>query len=188
VFDDGVARPMNGSPSRLYEVTRVAVGPPGYIYGYDNGSSAFTLTVYSVDTTGTTFLSATQGLIDGFEGFLLYDRNSLFSYHGEVIDVSSPTQPVRAGQFAYAGEVAVRDASEVFMLTDEVLPFTLRRLDRATFTQIAAVELPAGVLAATSLFNNLVYVGGDELVFLTYGDNNAHNVCVAHVPPLVATP
>jgi hypothetical protein len=193
VFDDGVARPMTGSLP-LDAVSRIALGPPGYVFGYDSIDSGFTLTVYSVGPTGATFLSSTSGLITGFEGFLVYDSNRLFSFFGEVVDVSVPAQPVLAGQFAYRGAVAVRDASHVFMLAPTAFastfasPNMLQLLDSTTFTQVAAVPLPADVIPATNVFPNFVYVGGDTLVFLAVGDNNTHVVCLAHVPPLFSTP
>jgi hypothetical protein len=187
VFDDGVARPTIGTSSN--HVSRVTVGPPGYIFGYESFSSGFWLNVYSVSAAGAALLSSSGGLISGYEGFLLYDRSRLFSFYGEVVDVSTPSHPTRAGVFDYAGAVAIRDAGHALMLTPAYLigqnGQTLRLLDTTTFTQLASVPLPPNMIPATSTFTDLVYVGGDELVFLAEDFSNAHVVYIAHVPPLV---
>ena len=65
-----------------------------------------------------------------------------------------------------AGSIAVRDATHVFMASPSFLigggnAQQLRLFDTTTFTQVASVTVPANLIPATSMFTNLVYLGGD---------------------------
>ena len=188
VFDDGVPRPTITS-SRDATASRLAVGPPGYVFGYDSLSSGFGLSVFTVAASGITLLSEHSGLIGGFEGFLVYDHGHLFSFYGEVVDVSDPTKPVRSGKFSHAGAIAVRDANHVFMASPAFLigedVQKLRLYDTTTLTEVASVTVPANLIPATSMFTDLVYLGGDALAFIVDDYDNSNAVFIAHVPSLV---
>jgi hypothetical protein len=138
--------------------SRLTGGPPGYLFGFNDQHTGFEFYSIAVDATGLT-QTEHKGLIDGFDSDIVYGPGYVLSTSGEVVDVSTPTMPVRVGKFAHAGLIAQQTAQgRVVMLSAVQSPssssselLVLRQLDLATFRQNK--ELPvSGTYAGTRAF------------------------------------
>jgi hypothetical protein len=185
VIDDGVARPTIHTQSFI---TKLEVGPSGTLFGYDGMSSAYTFYSFAITASGVTQLSAQEGLMGVFQNDMHYYQGRIYADQGEVIDVSDPTNPIRAGKFDFNGFVAPRSANRVLMLTAGTLTTTaqLRILDSGTFTQVASLSLGSGAGGITQL-SNLVYLGDDGVAFLSPTSVGTGNVYIFR-SPLIASP
>jgi len=183
VMDDGVAR-ATIDDSR-YFTSKLAAGPAGILFGYDGMSSAYTFTSYSVTADGVTLLAAREGLLGVYQNDIHYYQGRIYADWGEVLDVSDPAHPLRAGKFAFNGIVTPRSTTRVLMLAQGKTSLELKILDAQAFTQIAA--LPLGTKVGNSTFGiaDLVYLGGDAVAFLS--TSGARGVFILH-SPAIATP
>ncbi len=146
LLDDGVARAPAGSGHT--GASRLTAGPSGYLFGFNNLHTGFGL--YSIAITPSGLSQAEhQGLVAGFDTDIVYADGLLFATSGEVVDVSAPSAPVRAGRLPAAGalypDVA---AGQVWVVSgtsyysyDQAAVGKLTQLDLETFTVKASSEL-----------------------------------------------
>jgi hypothetical protein len=190
VLDDGVPRPTDAE-TRV-PASRLAAGQAGFVYGFNDHDSGADFTSFAVSAAGATQIAALEGLFGSFQSDILYDSGRVYGRFGEVVDVSDPTKPIRAGQFAFNGALAVRDPGHLLMLSPTFLmissdgPQVLRVLDTSTFTQITNVPLPDSLIPATSDFRDLVYLGGDGVAFLSEDGNNRGILCILHAQAILS--
>ncbi len=173
VFDDGVPR---ATTATVNWARRLCLGPSGYIFGYDGYSSGDLFTSFAVSGAGTTVVKSVTGLIGGaIQSDIIYAQPRVYAYYGEVIDVSLPASPSRAGTFDFNGAIGVRDSTHLLMMSPvyfNVSSPTVRLLDATTFTQTASVTLPWDVDLLSSTFLDLAYLGGNRLAVVgDYGSS-----------------
>ena len=187
ILDDGVARPTTDA-SALF-IDKLAAGPAGTLLGYDGASSGSTFASYAISASGVTLLSARQGLMDVFQNDIHYYQGRIYADWGEVIDVSNPALPVRAGKYAWNGLVTARSNHRVMMLTQGagVDSLLLRILETDNFTQVAALAVGVG-FSGTLAAADLVYIGGDGVAFLSPGNEAHHNVFIFRSAAIGAPP
>jgi hypothetical protein len=101
-LDDGVARPMRIGSASAPSV--LALGPAGRVWGFNGADTGFEFSVISVDSAGLA-MAKFVGLISGMYTDIAYADGLVFASSGDVVDVSSPTLPVRAGTFQQQGAV-----------------------------------------------------------------------------------
>jgi hypothetical protein len=163
-FDDGVPRSTSASVNLAM---RLCLGPAGYVFGYDGYSSGDLFTSFAVSSAGVTVVKSAGGLVDTIQNEIIYVPPRVYAYYGEVVDVSSPASPVRAGKFDFIGAIGVRDAGHLLMMSPGIYTSisdpTLRVLDTTTFTQTASVTVPWNIDDESSTFRDLVYLGGNRL-------------------------
>lgn len=169
VLDDGVAR-MTKTRGHT-GASRMVVGPTGWLFGYNNLHTGFGFYAVTVAATGVT-QTEHSGLVGGFDTDIVYAANRVYATSGEVVDVSSPAKPVRAGKFGFAGQVIPRPAQSRVLMISGASTFdrtnaTLRVLDPSTFTQVTSATITGvseeRVWAAVDL-------GGDTVAFLSSAD------------------
>jgi len=168
ILDDEVARPSmtNGSLS----ISELAAGPSGTLFGFNAVSSAFTFASYAISTSGVTLLSSQDGLMGTFYDGIHYYQDRVYADSGEVIDVSDPTNPVRAGRFDFSGLVTPLSPSRMLILTDSAIPGLLELLilDSGTFAPVASLSFDSGLDGGSvSNFSDLIYLGDDGVAFLS---------------------
>jgi hypothetical protein len=141
ILDAGVPRPNRAT--RASPGNPVA-GPPGYLFAFDNSSTAFEFSTIRVEQDGASQF-VNRGLIDGFDTRIYYDDGYVLASSGQVLDVRSPKSPVRSGTFTYAGELVPHvEDSRVVMLSYAKEPdisstyaamneLVLRRLELSAF-------------------------------------------------------
>jgi hypothetical protein len=162
-FDDGVPRATTATVSWA---RRLCLGPPGYVFGYDGYSSGDLFTSFAVSSAGVTVVKSGTGLVDTIQNDIIYVPPRVYAYYGEVVDVSSPANPSRAGTFDFNGAIGVRDSTHLLMVSPvyfNVSSPTVRLLDTTTFTQTASVTLPWDVDLLSTTFLDLAYLGGNRL-------------------------
>ena len=169
VLDDGVARAMKTGGHT--GASRLVAGQTGWLFGFNNLHTGFGFYALAVSSTGLT-QTEHQGLVNGFDTDIVYAANRVYATSGEVVDVSNPATPRRAGKFGFAGLVLPRPtANRVFMLgggdSFDRTEARLRVLDPVTFTQLTSA--PVTGLMQERVFD-LVDLGGDTLAFLSGGD------------------
>ncbi|HVU50169.1 MAG TPA: hypothetical protein VHL80_05765 [Polyangia bacterium] len=187
IFDDGVPR-ASVDMSRL-TISRLAAGPAGTLFGYDSADSAYTFASYTVSAAGVTLLASQQGLLGGFQNDIHYNGGRIYGDWGEVVDVSTPAQPVRVGKFAFTGVITTRSANRMLMLTDDPRSsgLLLRVLETDNFTQVAALPI-AGEFGGPLSFGSLVYLGGDGVAFLDSDGANRDWLYIFRAPAIAAPP
>ena len=167
VLDDGVARPTmtNGALS----ISALAPGPSGTLFGLDTVGSAFTFASFAIAASGVTVLTSQQGLMGNFYDVIHYYQGRIYADTGEVVDVSDPTNPVRAGQFDYSGLVAPLSPTRTLMLASgPILDFLqVLILDSGNFNPVASLPFDTGIDGGTiSGYSDLIYLGDDGVAFL----------------------
>ena len=168
VLDDGVARPTmtNGTLS----ISELALGPSGTLFGLDTVNSAFTFASYAISASGVTVLASQEGLMGNFYDVIHYHQGRVYADTGEVVDVSDPTNPVRAGKFDFNGFVAPLSPNRTLMLTSGPIPdyVQLLILENNNFTPVASLPFDSGIDGGNvSCFSDLVYLGDDGVAFLS---------------------
>jgi hypothetical protein len=187
ILDSGVARPTIDA-SRLF-ISKLAAGPAGTLFGYDGMSSAYTFASYTITSDGIALLSAQEGLMGVYQNDIHYYQGRVYADWGEVIDVSAPTNPVRAGKFDFNGLVAPRSSNRILMLTAGVLTdaLELRILDSGTFTQVASLSLGTSFSDGITSASDLVYLGDDGVAFLSPGNALPQGLYIFR-SPMIGTP
>jgi hypothetical protein len=192
VLDDGVARPTVANAGTL-SISELVAGPTGFLFGYDGVSSASTFASYAISTSGVTRLSAQQGLANTFSARIHDYLGRVYVDSGEVIDVSDPTNPVRAGKFDFSGLVAPLSPTRMLMLTSGTVLDYLQVLilDSGTFTPVASLPFDSGIDGGTinAGYSDLVYLGDDGIAFL--GPSNlgvTGQVLYIFRSPMIAAP
>lgn len=177
VIDDGVARPdrTDGHTG----ASRLTSGPPGFLFGFNNLHTGYGFYALRVSENGLTQIEH-DGLLSGFDTDIVYANGKVFATSGEVVDVSEPSAPTRAGEFAYDGLVVYDDdRDDVVMLSCEKPSnygycsldggdMTLRLLDVDTFTQAGRQSLGLS-LGRTS---HLVKLDADTFAFIGRGPDD----------------
>jgi hypothetical protein len=170
VLDDGVPRPTQ---TRGHTgASRLTSGPEGYLFGYNNLHTGYEFWSITVDDEGLT-QEEFRDLVSGFSTDIVYEDGYVFATSGELVDVSDPTLPVRAGQFTYSGLIVPDvDNGVAWMLsagdsfpssTDDMM---LRLLEIETVTQLTAYPVEAATEAAPSRF---VRTSANTFAYLSAG-------------------
>lgn len=184
ILDDGVAR-ATIDDSR-YSINELAAGPPGILFGYEGGSSQATFTSYAVTTGGVSLLSAQEGLAGGSSNDIHYYQGRIYVDSGEVLDVSVPAHPTRAGKFSFSGLITPRSPTRMLMLAAGKGGLELKILDVEAFTQLTALPLGNKLGSSTSSIADLVYLGGDAVAFLV--NSGTGGVFILHAPAIATPP
>ena len=167
-FDDGVSR---ATTATVNWAKRLCLGPSGYVFGYDGNSSGDLFTSFAVSSTGVTVVKSAVGLVDTIQNDIIWVPPRVYAYFGEVVDVSSPANPVRAGKFNFVGAIGVRDSGHLLMMSpgiyNSTLNPTLRLLDTTTFTQTASVTVPWDIDEESTSFLDLAYLGGNRMAVVS---------------------
>lgn len=169
VLDDGVLRPVQ-LPGHT-GASRLTGGPPGFLFGFNEGSSGFQFYSIKVAADGLT-KTEFASLVSGYNNDIIYGNNLVFGMNGEVVDVKDPTKPTKAGVLPYKGAILpTTNPNRVLMVTprdfgDTKKSATLRLLDVTTFTQISWVALPA---VEQERIWSLVPAGNNKVAFLGGG-------------------
>ena len=166
VVDSGVARP-DQTPGHT-GASRLTGGPAGWVFGFNDLHTGFGF--YSLRVTETGLASTEhEDLIPGFYTDIVYADGRVYATSGEVVNVSNPSSPTRAGEFAFAGDAILPLAPEPRLLmlsADFGSPAVLRLLDTETFAQIDEVTYPD--LDIEEAFD-LVSTDGESLAFIGSG-------------------
>ncbi|HVZ86527.1 MAG TPA: hypothetical protein VHG72_06140, partial [Polyangia bacterium] len=189
VLDDGVARPTvaNGRLS----TSVLAPGPAGTLFGLDAVDSGFTFASYAINASGVTLLGSQEGLMGNFYDVIHYYQGRVYSDTGEVVDVSDPTNPVRAGKFDYSGLVAPMSPTRTLMLASgPIIDFLqLLILDNDNFTPVASLPFDSGIDGGTiSGFSDLIYLGDDGVAFLGTTSGGTDKLWILRSPVIGAPP
>lgn len=142
IVDSGVAR-MTQAPGHT-GASRLTNGPAGYLFGFNNLHTGYGFYTLTVAPTGVTQVEH-SGLVSG-SADIVYRDNLVFATSGEVVDVSEPEAPIRAGVFAFDGPVLpIGDGKTLMLCVGEGGSSNpvLHRLDTATFTSVASLEINA---------------------------------------------
>ncbi len=180
IVDDGVARAVKTAGHT--GASRLTAGPDGWLFGFNNLHTGFGFYPLSVTASGVTSTEF-DDLVSGFSTDITFAGDRVFATSGEVVDVSVPSAPTKAGTFAYSGAAlhVSADGAEVLMLsvsfgTDP----TLRWLDPQTFTQLGSVTY-SGLTNDDAV--DLVSTDGEALAFSTgEGFNNTPQVVLLQNP------
>jgi YVTN family beta-propeller protein len=187
ILDDGVARPMIDA-SRLF-VSKLASGPPGMLFGYNGVSSGYDFATYTIGPQGVTLQATRQGLMGVYQNDIHYHQGRVYADQGEVIDVSDPARPIRAGKFAFAGLITAGSSDRMLMLTAGRSQghLQLRILETGNFTQVASLSLGTSFRDSSSAAE-LVYLGGDGVAFLSPANDGTKDVFIFRSPMIAAAP
>lgn len=193
IIDSGNPRP-NGTPGHT-GASRLAAGPPGYLFGFNDLSTGFQFFSIAIDEMGAT-QTEFRGLIDGFSTDIVYGADHVLATNGQVLDVSSPDTPVRAGTFPFSGLIVAEAASSGPVMLSSAIAgsssssssasnlLVLRRLNLETFLQDREVPI-AGRFANV---RNFVEVRPGLFAFVEFADSfssESGRVYVVSAPEIV---
>jgi len=183
VFDDGVARANHAGGN----ADRVAIGPPGYVFGENTQTTGYDFTSFAITDAGAQMVADVQGLMQSNVDDIVYWYSRVYGYWGEATDVSDPTKPKRAGKFDFQGAITGRDATHLLMMSWSSLlgadtPQAIRVLDTTTFTQTASMTVPTTLLTNATFMLDLCYLGGDRAAFLTLDYSSANRLFFIETP------
>jgi hypothetical protein len=87
IFDSGVMR-ANAQPYPYNDSSSIGFGSdPNTLYGYDNTDSGFSLVRMTIDATGIApSLAVADGVIHGFNTWIVTDGDTVFSTSGAAVD------------------------------------------------------------------------------------------------------
>lgn len=170
VLDEGVPRAM--SVTRTLTVASYLIsGTSSHLFA-SSLSNVGILSLSSAGVTNQWFLGLVdpESIYPPWVGIAVHVSGRLYFSHGQVLDVTNPTEPLQEGRFAFEGMVAARDPKRLLMLSTFATRRApiLRLLDTETFTQIASIELPGQIVSGRSQLTNFLYVGADAVAFLRY--------------------
>ncbi len=147
VMDSGVPRPKH-----VGNLSKLATGPAGYVFGYNDLDTGYDFAPLALDASGPTATDV-EGLIDGFGTEITYDTGYVFASSGQVLDVSTPSSPVRAGTFDYQGDLVPHAKDEKVVMLSYSPPadtfstdhgtntLALRELDLSAFREVFETPL-----------------------------------------------
>jgi DNA-binding beta-propeller fold protein YncE len=145
VLDDGVPRPTR-SPDHS-GASRIAIGPAGYLFGYDQDISDGRFYPLAVSSSGVAHIGpGFVGLLTCCKAEISYDPDGfVYSSSGHIVSVSDPEAPVSAGVFPFAGPILPLPQSDrALMVSTEAAapsPFVLRTLSTSGVSQIGSRPL-----------------------------------------------
>ncbi|WP_437530124.1 hypothetical protein WME79_49120 [Sorangium sp. So ce726] len=163
IVDSGVARP-DQTPGHT-GASRLTGGPTGWVFGYNNLHTGYGFYSLKVTETGLTSTEH-EDLISGFDTDIVYADGRVYATSGEIVNVSNPSSPTKAGEFAYSGSAVLPLAPEPRLLmlsVDFSDPAVLRLLDTETFAQVDAVTYPDLDIEDAV---DLVSIDGESLAFI----------------------
>jgi DNA-binding beta-propeller fold protein YncE len=168
IFDEGVAR--LGQPSSLSGASRLTSGPPGVLFGSDDETTAFSFGSFSVGASGLQILGGGPSFVSGFGTDIRYDTDGfVYATSGQVVDVSVPESPRRAGVFPYRGAVWPQPDSDLALMVSlgngDYGPLVLRKLDSSSFAQVSSRVL-GDAHAEFHYVQDALLSGSDALVFI----------------------
>jgi hypothetical protein len=148
IVDSGNPRPKKTSGHT--GASLMVAGPPGYLFGFNDQHTGFEFYTLVVDAMGVT-QTEHGGLISGFNAEIFSVGSNVISSGGEVVDVSKPNAPIRAGKFTQQGLVLPHvDPTKAIMLstlagnastTSGSNRLVLRKLNLQTFREDSEVPL-----------------------------------------------
>jgi YVTN family beta-propeller protein len=142
IIDDGVPRPQQ-TPGHT-GASQLTGGPAGWLFGFNNLHTGFGFYSLQISPMGLTSTEH-DSLVSGFYTDIVYAGDRVYATSGEIVNVSNPAAPKKAGQFAFAGSAVVplTTMPRLLMLSvDFIGPVTLRYLNTDTFTQVDSVTFP----------------------------------------------
>jgi hypothetical protein len=165
IVDDGVARPEQ-LPGHT-GASRLTGGPDGWLFGFNNQHTGFEFFAVGVTPTG---VNATEhvDLVSGFYTDIVYAAGRVYATSGEVVNVSTPSAPKKAGQFSFSGTAVLPFVSEarLMMLSAGFSePARLRLLDTDTFALVDEADLGVQLEWAVDLAAVDKAAGGRVLAF-----------------------
>jgi hypothetical protein len=185
VIDDGAPRMLT---TRGHTgASRLTAGPDGYVFGYNNLHTGYGFYSIAVAADGVTQTEHSD-LVNGFSTDIAYGDGYVYASSGEVVDVSDPAAPRRAGVFAMSGAVLPRPGDRALMVANDGTlggPLTLHLLDTTTFTALESHPLGDSTVSYEQV-TSLVHLDPGILAFLAgdrFGDDSA--VYVLDDPELV---
>jgi hypothetical protein len=142
IVDNGVPRPKKTSGHT--GASRLTGGPAGWLCGFNNLHTGFGFYSLKINADG---LASTEydDLVGGFSTDIVYATGRVYATSGEVVDVSNPASPTKAGEFAFDGDAVLPLGAEprLLMLSAGFSgPLTLRYLNTDTFSQISSETYP----------------------------------------------
>jgi hypothetical protein len=166
VLDDGVPR---GTALHV-SATRVAAGPGEVVFGFNDQSTGFEFSVFSLSPSGFTSTSF-NNLVSDFNNDLVYSDadQRVYANSGDVVNVSDPANPIRTPGFSTFGSLALLPgAPRALMLQGP--PYnggvSLLLLDTILFVARSSVTWPSVPEGTTW---DLRLVGSDTVAFLASG-------------------
>jgi hypothetical protein len=175
VLDDGNPRPKN-IDSGVARPTTLCAGTGDHVFAY-NGV-AFDFSSIRLDSEGAT-ANGFKGLVGGFNTELAYLDGRVYASSGDVVDVSDPDAPRRAGKFPMEGSVLPLAKRRVLMLGQNSNSgknlLVVHTLNAESFTLISSATVAAPPLGRIgSQFRDLQRIGPD-LAFIA-GQNTETKV------------
>ena len=151
IYDDGVPRLTESNTFTGGEVI-ASSGTATALYGYDNETTAYEFTRYTIDSSGITLLDSTNSLMSGFGVDITFDEGNglVYATSGATVDPGTSTgTPSLVGTFSLPaqGLSVVPDSAlgRVFFLTQNPLTpttATITAYDQKTFTPIGSLNIP----------------------------------------------
>jgi hypothetical protein len=147
VMDQGTPRTKHVS-----DFSKLTPGPEGYVFAYNDLSTGYDFATLTLDESGPA-ANVVRGLIDGFDVEITYDAGYVFASSGQVLDVSAPDSPVRAGTFAYEGPLvphaerqkvvmlSYSPPADLFSTDGGTNTLTLRELDLSAYRELFETPL-----------------------------------------------
>jgi hypothetical protein len=138
VMDAGTPRTKHAS-----NLSKLTPGPEGYVFAYNDTDTGYDFAPIAVDETGPT-ATLFQGLLHGFDMEITYDAGYVFASSGQVLDVSAPDSPIRAGAFAYEGNLVPHTKQQRVVMLSYSPPADVRSTDAGKNTlALRALDLAA---------------------------------------------
>lgn len=169
IYDDGVPRATESNTFTGGEVI-ASSATAASLYGYDNETTGYEFTRYTIDSSGITLLDSTSNLISGFSVDIKFDNGLVYATNGAIVD---PSTPALLAKFSLAGQgySVVPDSTlgRVFFLTQDLsnpTTATITAYDSKTFTPIDSLDITN--ISGTP--GSLIRWGTNGLAFRTTGN------------------
>lgn len=166
IYDDGIQRPTT-TPDHTGSNRIEFSASAARLYGLNNETTEFGFRRMTVNASGVSVLSITNGLISGFALEIKFDGGRIYASSGQVID---PEAGTLLGRFSFEGFGGLvrpdTAAGRVYFLTQNSGANTLRVFDLTTFRPLQAFQLGCGSANASSL----IRWGQEGLAFRTSDD------------------
>jgi len=128
VMDAGTPRTKH-----VADLSKLTPGPTGYVFGYNDLDTSYSFATLALDAAGPT-PNVIVGLIDGFDTEITYAAGYVFASSGQVLDVSMPNSPVRAGTFDYEGNLVPHASQQKVVMLSYSPPADVFSTDAGTNT------------------------------------------------------
>jgi len=163
-------------------------GPPGYLFGLDSASQ---VVVYQLGVMGATFNSFGGLIYSANQTSLDYSGGNLYASQGEVMDVSTPSDPLLAARLRFSPcALALRSPTRILMLCHSPVfsgPI-LRVVDTSNFVPVASATVPVLLLGLQPVMNSMAYLGGDAVALIAAeSPTSLFQLYIMHFP-IIADP